>query len=222
MLSVTFISFLGSLAVAHAFTASSGCGVALPAGTKQGSTGSSNSISITSGGRTRSFLLHVPTNYNVNDARGLIFSFSGRGKTASQQEQLSGFSDPYFNPDLLAVYPSGVGNQWQGDPAATTDDVQFTLDMIDYLAPRYCINTDGIYASGKSNGGGFSANILACNSTAAQRIAAFASASGAYCKPHPLLSPPFSLSTNCTVQTKTSSTTSATQTLSPSPATPTA
>ncbi|KAF2173769.1 carbohydrate esterase family 1 protein [Zasmidium cellare ATCC 36951] len=181
MPSPTLLSLLALLSTAQAFTPSPGCSKALPQGTTLGSTGSSNSITITSSGRSRTFLLHIPTNYNTT-ARGLILSYHGRGKTAASQEQLSSFSDPYFNPDLLAVYPQGVGNQWQGDPEATTDDVQFALDMIDYLTPRYCVDTDAIYATGKSNGEGFSANILACNATATDRIAAFASASGAYCQ----------------------------------------
>ncbi|KAK4498110.1 hypothetical protein PRZ48_010766 [Zasmidium cellare] len=175
-----FPILLTLLTTAHALTPSPGCGKALPQGTSQGSTGASNTLTLTSSGRTRSFLLHVPTNYSPTSARGLIFSFHGRTRTAASQEVLSGFSDPFFNRDLLAVYPQGVDNQWQGDPEATTDDVAFTLDMIDYISARYCVDTDRIYATGKSNGGGFSANILPCNGTATQRIAAFASNSGAY------------------------------------------
>jgi poly(3-hydroxybutyrate) depolymerase len=37
-----------------------------------------------------------------------------------------------------------------------------------------------VYASGMSNGGGFVANILACDESAAKKFAAFAAASGAY------------------------------------------
>ncbi|KAI5364131.1 putative alpha/Beta hydrolase, feruloyl esterase B/C/D [Septoria linicola] len=168
------------LSTANAFNASTGCGKALGYGIKKGGTGSSNTITLTSGGITRSFLLHIPTNYNINSARGLIFGFHGRGATASKQEVLSSFSDPYFNRDNLAVYPQGIDNQWQGDPEARTNDVQFTLDIIDYLAPRYCINQDAIFSTGKSNGGGFSLNIIACDPVASTRIAAFASNSGAY------------------------------------------
>lgn len=177
----TALTLLVFLSTANAFNASTGCGKALGYGIKKGGTGSSNTIALTSGGITRSFLLHIPTNYNINSARGLIFGYHGRGATASKQEVLSLFSDPYFNKDNLAVYPQGIDNQWQGDPEARTNDVQFTLDIIDYLAPRYCINQDAIFSTGKSNGGGFSLIILACDPIASTRIAAFASASGAYC-----------------------------------------
>lgn len=176
------ITLLSVLQSAHAFTPSLGCGIALRPTIKKGGTGQSNTVSITSSGIARPFLLHIPTAYSTTAAQGIIFSFSGRGKTASQQEQLSEFSQPWLNPDMLAVYPSGIGNQWQGDPEATTNDVQFTLDMITYVSNNYCIDSDAIYMTEKSNGGGFSANIAACDPVLSTKIAAFASASGAYCK----------------------------------------
>lgn len=69
---------------------------------------------------------------------------------------------------------------WQGDPAVQTDDVKFTMELLDNITKSFCIDEDRIYASGISNGGGFVANILACDATASTKFAAFASASGAY------------------------------------------
>jgi len=69
---------------------------------------------------------------------------------------------------------------WQGDPSIQTDDVKFTLELLDNITKTFCIDEDRIYASGISNGGGFVANILACDATASTKFAAFASASGAY------------------------------------------
>lgn len=68
----------------------------------------------------------------------------------------------------------------QGDPDAKTDDVKFTLDMLEQISKNYCIDLEKVYATGKSNGGGFAANILACESLASTKIAAFASFAGAY------------------------------------------
>lgn len=172
---------LGLLGIVNAVTKSPGCGLALGASITQGGTGSSNSLSITSNGISRTFLLHIPTNYDVNDARGLVFSWHGRGKTALSQEALSSFSDPYFNPDMLAVYPQGISNQWQGDPAATTNDILFALDLLTYISNSYCVNTEAVYSTGKSNGAGFTVNILACDPVAVTKFAAFAAASSADC-----------------------------------------
>ncbi|CZT14543.1 related to poly(3-hydroxybutyrate) depolymerase [Ramularia collo-cygni] len=175
------VSVLALLGAANALTKSPGCGRALGTNIRRGGTGQSNSLSITSNGVTRTFLLHIPTNYDVNDARGLVFSFHGRSRTAVSQEALSSFSDPYFNPDLLAVYPQGLGStpQWQGDPEATTDDVLFTLDLLTYINNNYCVNTEAVYSTGKSNGAGFSLNVLACDPVAVTKFAAFAGAASA-------------------------------------------
>lgn len=166
---------------AHAAN-SSGCGKALASGIKAGGvTGQSNKIDFTtSKGVKRTFLLHLPTTYDANIAHGLIFSFHGRSESGAQQEQLSKLSEPAKNPHMLVVYPDGINQQWQGDPAANSDDVGFTLDMIASLNSQFCVNTDQIYAIGMSNGGGFSANILACDPVASKKIAAFAGVSGAY------------------------------------------
>lgn len=69
---------------------------------------------------------------------------------------------------------------WQGDPTVQTDDVKFTMELLDNITKSFCIDEDQVYASGISNGGGFVANILACDATASTKFAAFASASGAY------------------------------------------
>jgi poly(3-hydroxybutyrate) depolymerase len=70
--------------------------------------------------------------------------------------------------------------QWQGDPEApeSINDVTFTLELLDHLLDRYCIDPSRVYASGKSNGGGFT-TILACDPTTSSRITAFAAVSGA-------------------------------------------
>ncbi|KAK4508414.1 hypothetical protein PRZ48_002152 [Zasmidium cellare] len=174
------LTFLLILQPAFAITKSPGCGKTLTPGTKTGGTGFSNNLTITSNGLKRSYLLHLPENYAPTRPHGLIFSFHGRGESGEYQEKLSKFSNGNVNPHMLAVYPDGVEKQWQGDPAATTDDVTFTLDMLDQISKQYCMDLEKVYASGKSNGGGFAANILACDPVASAKIAAFAGFAGAY------------------------------------------
>lgn len=168
------------VASASALRKSPGCGKPLKSGLKQGGTGNSNRLSIKSSGISRSYLLHLPKVYTATNAHGLIFSFHGRGKDGAEQERLSQFSNHDFNPNMLVVYPDGIKNQWQGDPAANTNDVQLVLDLIDKISNQYCIDKDRIFAAGKSNGGGFAANVLACHPTASKKIAAFAGVAGAY------------------------------------------
>lgn len=68
---------------------------------------------------------------------------------------------------------------WQGTPNVTTDDIVFTSEILDQLESRYCIDTNRIYATGKSQGGGF-VGVLACDAQMSRRIAAFAPVSGAF------------------------------------------
>jgi poly(3-hydroxybutyrate) depolymerase len=53
------------------------------------------------------------------------------------------------------------------------------MELLDHLESAYCIDKSRIYASGKSNGGGFT-GVLACDAEATKRIAAFAPVSGAF------------------------------------------
>lgn len=106
------------------------------------------------------------------------------------EDEEEDYGDEYDDDDQGDVDPSSNGGKgssdskekgaWQGDPSVQTDDVRFTLELLDNITKTFCIDEDRIYASGISNGGGFVANILACDTTASTKFAAFASASGAY------------------------------------------
>jgi poly(3-hydroxybutyrate) depolymerase len=65
-------------------------------------------VSILSSGIVRDFLLSIPSTYNESTAVPLIFSFHGRDKNASSQQDLSQFSNPSFNRDGIVVYPNGL------------------------------------------------------------------------------------------------------------------
>jgi len=68
---------------------------------------------------------------------------------------------------------------WQGVPLVTTNDIQFTTDIINEVQSLYCIDTIRITATGKSDGAGF-CNVPACDPVLSKRLAAFAPVSGAY------------------------------------------
>jgi poly(3-hydroxybutyrate) depolymerase len=101
--------------------------------------------------------------------------------TAAGQEGLTGFSQSSTNPDMIAVYPQGVNGYWQGAPYSTAgvDDVAFTKQMLIALQSQFCVDTNRLYATGMSNGGGFTGT-LACDNSASQIFAAFGAHSGAF------------------------------------------
>lgn len=68
---------------------------------------------------------------------------------------------------------------WEGVPGVETDDIGFTSTILDDLEEKYCIDTDRVYATGKSQGGGF-VGVLACDKDMSTRIAAFSPVSGAF------------------------------------------
>ncbi|MGW6276707.1 alpha/beta hydrolase family esterase [Kribbella sp. NPDC055071] len=135
---------------------------------------------VESGGLTRTYRLHVPAKYTAAKTYPLILVFHGRGKTGAQTEAFSDLS----TLDAIVAYPNGVvGDEnkqaWQGAPYAAkgVDDVKFTGDLLDQLEGKLCVDTTAVYATGKSNGAGFT-GILACQ--LADRFAAIAPVSGAF------------------------------------------
>ncbi|PHH89088.1 hypothetical protein CDD83_6683 [Cordyceps sp. RAO-2017] len=81
--------------------ASDGCGQA------HNFTGSTQTFSLESGGRTRSYRLHLPAGYD-GSPRPLLLAFHGAGNEPEAFEAETRFSDPAVNPDMIAVYPAGV------------------------------------------------------------------------------------------------------------------
>jgi poly(3-hydroxybutyrate) depolymerase len=53
------------------------------------------------------------------------------------------------------------------------------MELLDAVSDNYCIDQTRVYASGKSNGGGLTGGVLACDPVATTRIAAFAPVSAA-------------------------------------------
>ncbi|NYJ37072.1 CE1 family esterase [Nocardiopsis aegyptia] len=156
---------------------SAGCGTAPPQ-----EPGESLQHSIASGGLDRSYRLHLPDDYSEDHAWPVVMAFHGRGNTGAGTEEFSGLSEL----PAVVVYPEGVvgsGDRerqaWQGAPysAPGVDDVAFTRDLLDTLEADLCVDQRRVYATGKSNGGGFT-GILAC--AASDRITAIAPVAGAF------------------------------------------
>lgn len=103
--SAILLSGLASAAKSNSH--SPGCDKPLP---KTQEPGKSHNVTdfTTEDGRKRSYIIHIPSNYDKAKAVPLIFSFHGRHKTAGGQEALSQFSNEDWNPDAIAVYPQGI------------------------------------------------------------------------------------------------------------------
>lgn len=126
-------------------------------------------------------LAYVPTDYDPTTAIPLIIDYHGHGGSSSGQHDTSQY-DQFQPTGFLVVYPQALGDPsaWEGADYkgnAGADDVEFTLTLIQHIEDNYCVDPERIYASGKSNGGGF-VGTLACDARA-DVFAAFAMASAA-------------------------------------------
>lgn len=134
---------------------------------------------MTSGGYQRSYLIHLPVSYRSWQPTPVVLAFHGRKGDGTDIEAFSGIDAL----PVIAVYPVGLPGEanepaWQGAPyQPPSDDVLFVSDLLDRLQSTLCVDPVRIYATGKSNGGGFTA-LLACRLP--HRIAAFATIAGAF------------------------------------------
>ncbi|MFD8569083.1 alpha/beta hydrolase family esterase [Streptomyces sp. NPDC059639] len=158
----------------HRAAGSAGCGTPTDL-----TPGTSTTRSLTVDGVRRDYLVHLPASYDEDRPTPLVLSFHGHGRTSDYQERLTGMNAL----DAVVVYPQGVTgtdgkSAWEGAPySADVDDIKFTKALIGQAEDDLCVNPRRVFASGKSNGGGFAA-VVACR--LADRIAATAIVSGAF------------------------------------------
>jgi len=134
------------------------------------------------GSVARTYLLHVPPHLAKSGA-ALILVFHGRGGDGVGMERLTGFSALADRAGFVVAYPNGLNRSWNDGraiPAATrhrsaADDVGFASLLIDSLTAEFHLDPRRVYATGFSNGAGFTQYLGARLAT---RLAAIASVSG--------------------------------------------
>ncbi|WP_394828175.1 alpha/beta hydrolase family esterase [Pendulispora albinea] len=145
---------------------------------------------LVSGGLRRHYRLHLPADDRAGRPLPVVLAFHGRGESARKIQSYAGLD----GLPAIVGYPQGEPSKdeadkrsWQGAPyAAGADDVQFVRDLLEHLQRTRAVDPKRVYATGKSNGGGFAA-LLACRM--ADRIAAVAPVAGAYYPPSPPCQP---------------------------------
>ena len=153
----------------------SGCGSAPTVKTAQ-----ENEVTLQNS--NREYMYWLPEDYDGNTPTPLIFSFHGAGGSAKGQADLDRLTEPEFNTDHILVYLQSTSkreNLWEVSPEVNVDDVGYTLEVLDRVQEELCIDDSRIYATGMSQGGGM-VNLLACDSNASTRFAAYAPVAGAF------------------------------------------
>ncbi len=142
---------------------------------------SSGSHTITSNGKSRSFILRVPVGYDQNRPYRLIFAFHWRGGTMNDVSSggTSGTAWSYYgmqeqsNNSAILVAPQGLGNGWANSGG---EDVTFVDDMIRRIESALCVNPGQRFAMGFSYGGGMSYALACARATVFRAVVVYAGA----------------------------------------------
>jgi polyhydroxybutyrate depolymerase len=164
---------------------SSGCGKPLAASLAVGKT---TTRAIASGGSNRSYLLHVPANYDAARPAPVVLNFHGLGSNPEQQNAISAFVPMSDREGFILVTPDG-GLGWRFMQSARDANTAFVRDVVASVRADFCIDPKRIFAAGKSQGG-FMSSWLGC--VAPEIVAAIAPVSGMYeptenCAPIPIM-----------------------------------
>ncbi len=114
--------------------------------------------SLTVGGVTRTYLLHVPSNFQRNTG-ALVIVLHGSGNNGLAMETLTGFSTLADQSGFAVAYPDGLLNSgtaetdWAYYFNDFTDDVGFFRQLITSLQASVAPDPKRIFVTGHSAGG---------------------------------------------------------------------
>ncbi|MFM7111275.1 MAG: alpha/beta hydrolase family esterase [Planctomycetota bacterium] len=143
----------------------------------------------------RTYLVHVPRQYDPAKPTPLILAFHGGGANPDNMVAFSGLSAKSDEAGFIVAYPAGSGRlekllTFNGGNCCgyamsnKVDDVEFTRRLLDDIARDVRIDPKRVYATGMSNGAIMSYRLA---SELSDRIAAIAPVSGPMgtptCKP---------------------------------------
>ena len=145
-----------------------------------------HSVHISVGGTVRDFIFYTPFNSGEQETEpiGLVFFYHGMGSSAEQASKLYGWMEKADAENFFLVFPqafpvrSGEEGSFLRNPTMWrvdkekgdgVDDFAFFETMLNQLPTGLPINTNRIYISGFSNGGGMA---FALGARYSDRIAA--------------------------------------------------
>ncbi len=122
------------------------------------------------GALERTYIVHLPADYDAHAAAPLVFALHGGGGTAAKMDKLTGFNAVSDREGFLVVYPQGLGRHWNDGrdvnkktvKGEEVDDVAFLAALVDRMAADYNVDRKRVYATGISNGA-FMSFRLACD-----------------------------------------------------------
>jgi polyhydroxybutyrate depolymerase len=134
-------------------------------------------IQVTSSGRQRTVVVHVPP--SAKPGLPLVLNMHGSGSTAHAQEAFSDMDATADKHGFVVAYPQAAipaagGYDWnvpgqpllggEAVPAGAPNDVAFLQALVGRMIHDYCVTDTHVYATGMS-GGGRMASQLACDAS---------------------------------------------------------
>ena len=141
-----------------------GCTTSLPKKHIVGPKTYKNKVDIRISGFRRTYLVHIPPDYNPQNPLPLVVVIHGAFDTAKGMEKFSGFSDLADREGFVVLYPNGMGilgflQHWNAGHCCgkaandNLDDVGFVAATIEDVSARLAIDRSRVYMVGFSNGG---------------------------------------------------------------------
>ena len=120
---------------------------------------------LTSGGKKREYVLHVPSSYDGTKPVPLIVDFHGHGGSGPNQAKESTYPKVVDADGVIMAFPTALSD-WNVGPCCAdgVDDVGFAKDLVAEVGKLACIDPKRVYAAGFSMGGGMT-NFLACHAS---------------------------------------------------------
>ncbi|MEP7195505.1 MAG: T9SS type A sorting domain-containing protein [Saprospiraceae bacterium] len=105
----------------------------------------------------RTFIVHLPFNYNTNKQYPIVLNLHGYNSNATQQQLYTQFDKVADTEGFIVVYPNAISNSWDLNG---NNDVNFISHLVDALRSNYSCNLC-LFITGLSDGG-FMTYKLAC------------------------------------------------------------
>jgi polyhydroxybutyrate depolymerase len=123
-----------------------------------------STVTLQSGGMSRSYLLHIPPGYDGMKPLPLVFDVHGYTSFASEQMMRSKWDKMADKEGFVLIEPEGVNKSWNAGSCCGgngQDDVKYFRDVVAKATADLCIDKKRVYVSGHSNGGAMT-HRLAC------------------------------------------------------------
>lgn len=114
--------------------------------------------SIEVGGRSRAYLLFVPSTTGPSAPEPLVVNLAGAGDTAAIHVEYSNFNELAESEGIVVVYPDAIDQFWVMEDET---DIEFIEAMIADVSALVSIDEARVYVTGMSQGGDF-ATLLFC------------------------------------------------------------